>query len=845
LTAIHSPGHGRSVLVLGGGRWGRTIAATLCQLDGIGEVFLVSRRAFEECLVWKSEVEATVNGESRITVRQDLDEVPRHVSASFVATTAREHAAAASSLLRRGMHVMVEKPFVATLGEANKLLSHAADRGLVLRVNHEFVFASYIRDLRRALERCGAPPYAMAVRWHDQRGRMGWGGRKLPDVSVSPVSDIYPHVLSILFVLFGRDKAFVEKVIPRGDLDGASLSVSYKDVPVTVDLARDAAVQERSISIETRDGPIVLNFTEEPGTLVLRERALDLRSGWLASPRPLEASFRAFFDEIDAPSEAHFTHTDENADIVWGTELAESRMRSAQRDDLVGFLSRYNECFPSASEIGAMRPHLAQAAVARGLVEDHRDRDRIDWWTSLAIRVIHRMSVAPFTRQRDLATELAVTRDELTLLNDVLRSCEMAQELLLSGPHGAKYWRNTIIPLIQSGSIHTVLAREPRFPFRIGLYPGPACMLYCSFCGRNYDASYAKPSIVSGTELMKRLFKEAPKDDPHRFYISGGLEPLTNPLIGDLVRSGAQHGFRLSLYTNGYMLTEGVLKRQAGIWDLTTLRISLYGADESEYDRVTQRPKGFRRVVGNAKEFLRLRNERGSPMRLGFNYVLLPGKAEEVLRIGELLEDINRSVGSDRGVDFLTLREDYSVPPELAIPPRERAHLIEIFGRLEEKILTGDLGSLEVDYGYGLNALAKGTVSRPLEMAAASEMRAAGFPSVSVVIDLLGDVYMYREAGFIDRPGARRYCLGRVTDKVSLNDVTMQWVRRGRTVKAQPGDTRYMDIFDHVVTNLLNQAEADEAFGIPFDLGPALGRRLDLDRPVAALTVSHPTLVGR
>ena len=58
-----------------------------------------------------------------------------------------------------------------------------------------------------------------------------------------------------------------------------------------------------------------------------------------------------------------------------------------------------------------------------------------------------------------------------------------------------------------------------------------------------------------------------------------------------------------------------------------------------------------------------------------------------------------------------------------------------------------------------------------------------------------------------------------------------------------PEDTMFFDIFDHIVTKLLNQTDDDSAFGIPFNKGPIRGRVY----PSAALNtndiiVAHPTL---
>lgn len=202
------------------------------------------------------------------------------------------------------------------------------------------------------------------------------------------------------------------------------------------------------------------------------------------------------------------------------------------------------------------------------------------------------------------------------------------------------------------------------------------------------------------------------------------------------------------MYTNGFLLTPHLLQKQEGLWSLDTLRISFYGIDPETTSVVTRNKNSFEQVLKNAKEFLKLRNARQSPIKFGFNFVILPGRAEQVLQLAEILAEINRDAGNDRQIDFLTLREDYSLDEDEAISPEERAQLIDIFVQLAERRKKDDLCNLYVDFGYAINPINKGRVSKPLEMVTHSAMRKKGYPQISVVVDLLGDVYLYREAGF-------------------------------------------------------------------------------------------------
>jgi dTDP-4-amino-4,6-dideoxy-D-glucose ammonia-lyase len=474
-----------------------------------------------------------------------------------------------------------------------------------------------------------------------------------------------------------------------------------------------------------------------------------------------------------------------------------------------------------------------------GLLDSPKDRYAIDRWIDRAFYVIRTLANAPFTTQQELAIGTGLRKRELEVLNSALRQSDAAQRLILRCGHGAQYWQNSVLPLVRSGAVEKVLNGSYGFPYRIGLYPGLSCMLYCTFCGRNYDARYEREAAGMGKACFEQVIREAPKTDPNVFYISGGLEPLTNPHLGSLIHLGAEHGFNLSLYTNGMMLTPRLLDKQPGLWDLASLRISLHGVDSETSFQVNRHARGFEQATKNAAAFLRLRNERNSSLRFGFNFVILPGRAEQVLQLAEVIAGINRAAGGGRQVDFLTLREDFTAVGEDALQEDERARLVEIFSQLEERRKKEDLSGLHIDFGYALSPLERGVVGSPLEMVEYSEMRKRAFPQVSVVVDPLGDVYAYREAGFLDRPGARRYIIGNVLEQGTMEGVVRRFLEQGTEFESMPGDTLYFDIFDHVVTKLLNQTEADQSWGMPPGAGPILWHAGGTADGRGAPTIAH------
>src|SRR5262249_58172718 len=141
-------------------------------------------------------------------------------------------------------------------------------------------------------------------------------------------------------------------------------------------------------------------------------------------------------------------------------------------------------------------------------------------------------------------------------------------------------------------------------------------------------------------------------------------------------------------------------KRHEGLWDVDILRISLYGVDEPSYRNVTKKPNAFQIVKNNVIEFLKERQRRGAGPRVGFNFIVLVNTTDEVLRILDLVADINAAVGG-KGIDFLTLREDFSLREGDGLTTEERQALVQIFAEFHAK-RARVCPDLSVDFGYAL-----------------------------------------------------------------------------------------------------------------------------------------------
>ena len=361
-----------------------------------------------------------------------------------------------------------------------------------------------------------------------------------------------------------------------------------------------------------------------------------------------------------------------------------------------------------------------------------------------------------------------------------------------------KYWDNTIVPLLNSGHLESAITHKYIYPNRVGLYPGLNCQFFCNFCGRNYNAKYGNDAIEKSFDVFKRVIDEDPRDRDNwqdRFRISGGLEPLTNPRIGDIIQYGTNNEFNMQMYTNGYALTKRLLDKQPGLLNLEVMRISLYGHNDSSYTSVTKIPKSYNIVKENLRNFL----QNNSKTKVGVNWIILPGHAQDVLNVFDMIEDINST--QDKKIQFITLREDFS-QNAVYLGDAERAQLIEIFQQVEERCAASDnLKHIHIDYGYQLDPIRHGKPNGPLKMAQYNEMNRYGFPQIATAIDSLGNLYVYHETGFIDRPGANRYIIGNIENN-TIADIVQQHIN-GKGIPPKPFDVSFLDAFDHTISLVL------------------------------------------
>lgn len=119
------------------------------------------------------------------------------LDAVVIATPVATHYAFARAALEAGKHVLVEKPFTASVREAEELIALAEARGLALMVDHTFIYTGAVRRIKELVTsgELGELLYFDSVRINL--------GLFQHDVNV--VWDLAPHDLSIMDHVVGRE----------------------------------------------------------------------------------------------------------------------------------------------------------------------------------------------------------------------------------------------------------------------------------------------------------------------------------------------------------------------------------------------------------------------------------------------------------------------------------------------------------------------------------------------------------------------------------------------------------------------------------------------------------------
>ncbi|WP_426350908.1 radical SAM/SPASM domain-containing protein [Alloiococcus sp. CFN-8] len=159
----------------------------------------------------------------------------------------------------------------------------------------------------------------------------------------------------------------------------------------------------------------------------------------------------------------------------------------------------------------------------------------------------------------------------------------------------------------------------------------PLCNMNCKMCyiRQTRDQMEARGRMLSCDRWLK-IARDA-KDNGVLFLLITGGEPLVYPEFQRLYTELMHMGFVITINTNGTLIDEKWADI-FGKYPCRRLNITLYGADDTTYERLCGNPKGFSQVMDAVK----LLNDRKVPFR--FNYSITPDNINQLPQIHEVAE---------------------------------------------------------------------------------------------------------------------------------------------------------------------------------------------------------------
>ena len=178
-----------------------------------------------------------------------IDELPDDIDAAVIAVPTAAHLETAASLIRCGIHVLVEKPLAPTVVECEQITTAAAEAGVVLAVGHVERFNPAVVELSALIEQ---PIHILRREIGPYSPRIGDG----------VVFDLMIHDIDIVCALAG-DGAVVTSVagvgrMIRGDSEDIANATMMFDNGMTAALATSRLGQQKIRSIEVTQSDSVL-----------------------------------------------------------------------------------------------------------------------------------------------------------------------------------------------------------------------------------------------------------------------------------------------------------------------------------------------------------------------------------------------------------------------------------------------------------------------------------------------------------------------------------------------------------------------------------------------------------
>lgn len=255
--------------VVGYGYWGPNVARNF-NIPDVSQVVAITDKR-KDCL------HRAQQAFPHVKVTADCQEVLQSPDIDMVAvvTPVWTHYELAKAALNNGKHVFVEKPFTASVAQAEELIELAARKRLQIMVDHTFLFTGAVRKIRQLMDEG-----VLGKLFYYDSMRVNLG---LFQHDINVIWDLAPHDLSIMDYLIQKEP---EAMVATGEkhlnshVDVAFLTIYFPDnVVAHINVNWLSPVKIRTTLIGGEKKMLVWNDLEADEKIKVYDKGVSVKNG--------------------------------------------------------------------------------------------------------------------------------------------------------------------------------------------------------------------------------------------------------------------------------------------------------------------------------------------------------------------------------------------------------------------------------------------------------------------------------------------------------------------------------------------------------------------------------------
>lgn len=195
-------------------------------------------------------------------------------------------------------------------------------------------------------------------------------------------------------------------------------------------------------------------------------------------------------------------------------------------------------------------------------------------------------------------------------------------------------------------AIADFLEGKENIPIYAEISPVASCNHRCIFCNFNYMGHKGKFLEKRMISLVKELAEAGVKS----VVFAGSGEPTIHPDTIPAIEMSRRVGLDVAMSTNGTLLTDKAI--EVIVNNLIWIRFSFNGGNPENYARIHQTSESdYHLVLKNLSKLRTLKENTGSKLTIGTQFVLLPENKEYVISQARIMKDC--------GADYFVVKHFY------------------------------------------------------------------------------------------------------------------------------------------------------------------------------------------